>query len=118
MLANAPHAVAAIKVATLPNVPYKGQDYVGKVVAAIYDVEHADQSEAASILVVTASDDENNQSKLPGLTIKIDGKDLPFGYNLINAVGKKVAVSFSNTQYDIRSISVITDQYWKGDTNK
>ena len=115
MLTNAPYATAAIQLAATPKVPYKGQDYVGKIVAAIYDVEHADQT--ANILIVTASDDQNNQSQLPGLTIKIDAKDLPFGYTLTNAVGKRIAVSFSNAKYDIRSISVITNQYWKNDVS-
>lgn len=109
-LLNISNAFSDVKVAALPQIPYNGKDYVATIVAATYTVNHKGKP---SILISTLSDDENNQSGLPGLAIKIDGHDLPFGLTLANSVGKKLAVMFMNAKYQINVVQIITDEYWK-----
>lgn len=98
---------AAIKADGLsPNGSGISKDYIGTIMAASYDGQ--------SVKIMTLSDTKNNESGLPGLTLTIDDKDLPFGLTLASNVGKKLAVSFADYNYDIASVSIITDEYWNG----
>ncbi|EKD71180.1 MAG: hypothetical protein ACD_46C00260G0005 [uncultured bacterium] len=101
------NSIAAIKVpAGLPD-NNNNKDYVGTIVAAEY--------KAGSLSIVTGADPKNNDSNLRGLTLLIDGDDVPFGLTLANSVGKKIAVNFHNgINYIINDITIITDEYWNG----
>lgn len=112
LLACLSNAFAAVSVAAVPPVPFNGSDYVGKIDAASYQTTMNDGQK--EILVMTSKDDKNQDNQLSGLTLKINADDLPFGLTLASAIGKKVAVSFSNGNYDIASVTIITDKYYYG----
>lgn len=108
LLASISSAFASIKVGALPEQPWiSGKAYVGDIVAAALD-----NVKPQEILIVTGVDNKNNETRLEGLSIRIDGKDFPFGLTLANSVGKKIAVIFDNSKYDISQIMIITDDYW------
>lgn len=108
LLASISSVFASIKVGALPEQPWiSGAAYVGDIVAA-----ELDNDKPQEILIVTGVDNKNNETRLEGLSIRINGKDFPFGLTLANSVGKKIAVIFSNSNYDISHIMIITDDYW------
>ncbi len=112
ILACATASFAEIKVGATPSQPFEGKDYVGEIDASSYEVQKNNQQQ--TILIMTSADPELNDSNLTGLTLVINEKDLPLGISLVNAVGKKIAVSFANANYEISYVSVVTPKYWNG----
>ena len=113
-LLSASNSFAAIKVISESPQPSNGKDYVGTIVAAIYNNEN-DQSKV-TILTVK---DKKNESNLPALHFTIDGNDLPFGMTLASAIGKKIAVyGGANINDQLSNIQLITDEYWNGSLRK
>ncbi len=104
-------AFATIEPASTPQAAYNGKDYVGKIVAASYNSDDANGQE---ILLMTKVDKMNESNVTGGFTIRITDKDIPFGLTLAGAIGKKIAVSFKNSNYEISSVDLITDEYWNG----
>lgn len=112
LAAHVSTALAEIQVATFPSQPYNGHDYVGTIVAAAYSpMLPTDQND---LLIITTRDDKMDRSDLKGLSLRISGKDLPFGLTLANSVGKKVAVLFTNANFNIGYVAIVTDTYWNG----
>lgn len=103
------NAFASIQVAAQPNHPYDGHDYVGDIIAASLRTDDSQE-----VLIVTSGASNKNESSLENLTIKINGKDFPFGLTLAGLVGKQIQVIFNNTNsnYDIKFVTVITDDYY------
>lgn len=107
-------AFAAVKVASIPTVPFNGSDYVGEIVAAEYQTN----SNESRILIMTTGDNKNQRNQFASLTLSIDANDLPLGNTLAGSVGKKIAVIFSNGNYEIADVTIITDKYYYGDNKR
>jgi len=103
-------AFATIEPAATEQSPYNGKDYVGQIVAASY----SNDANGKEILLMTKVDKMNESNVTGGFTIRVTDKDIPFGLTLAGAVGKKIAVSFKNSNYEISSVDLITDEYWNG----
>lgn len=110
LITSMSNVFASVKGPMLPPVePFNGKVYVAKIIAAYYQVENSGVN--PYVVITTTSDDKFNQSGLKKFPITIDGKDLPFGFSLMNSVGKKIAVTFLNQNYDIKQIEIVTDEY-------
>lgn len=109
LLLSTSNAFALIQVAAQPKQPYDGHDYIGDIIAAALPNDSGQE-----ILIVTSSASKKNESSLENLTIKINGKDFPFGLTLASLVGKQVQIIFNNTNsnYDIKYVTIITDDYY------
>jgi hypothetical protein len=116
IIACASTSYADVKVGGTPQQGYNGEDYVGEIVASTYEVRKDNQPQ--SIVIMTVADKDLNASNLPALTLVITDKDLPLGLSLADAVGKKLAIAFSNANYEISYVSVVTPKYWNGSKKK
>lgn len=108
-------SMADVTFGAKPTVASNGEDFVGDIIAASYDVFQPNdvQPMQRSITIILKAD-KLNASTLKGATLEFTGgADLALGQILAGSIGKKVAVSFDEN-FNISRVSVITDEYWTG----
>lgn len=103
---------ANISLGGVPPFPYvPGKDYVGVINAVEYIRTNDGKKQ---LLIMSQSDDANNDTALPSLAVYFDGDDMPFGLTLAGSIGQKIAVGFSDANYTVGFFEIITDGYWNG----
>lgn len=112
-MAISTNVFASIKPAAQPVEPFNNSDYVGTVVSAEYTNASATNGQP-ELLILTLPDSKNTDNKLTSFNLRIDGNDLPWGFVLANSVGKKIAVIFSGSYDQIKSVEVVTDEFYYG----
>lgn len=107
-------AFADIKASAGSDFPFNNKDYVGEIVAAEVMQASGNKQE---VLLVTEADQKSNESNVKSLSLTLNKDDYALGLMLANSMGKKIAVTFKDGNYDASSITIITDKYWNGDNS-
>jgi len=114
---TATSSFAYVSFGSTPSAPNNGKDYIGTVIAA--NNSSTPDLSTNEITIMTKADAKLNESNIPGGAIifqtlnKAVDRDFDWGMVIAASVGKKIAVAY-DSNYKIKSVQIITDEYWNG----